>query len=216
MKLAIFGATGKTGMPLVEQAIEKGHTVKILVRSTSKTVKATDAVEVIVGDALDEKSVDDTIANTDAVLCVLGHAANSPDNILEQSAKLIVKSMREHMVKLIIVLSMESVTEAEDPKQSYYQKFSSFATRTSISALWTDSANQAKVIRDAPRDEIEYVIIRGPRLTEGKHTGKYKTAYHFNYGMYMTSTISRADVADFMLKILETKEYLNRCPCIMY
>ena len=33
MNLAIFGATGGTGRQLVEQALEKGHTVTVLVRN---------------------------------------------------------------------------------------------------------------------------------------------------------------------------------------
>jgi len=33
MNLAIFGATGGTGRQLVEQALEEGHTVTVLVRN---------------------------------------------------------------------------------------------------------------------------------------------------------------------------------------
>ena len=36
MKLAIFGATGKTGTFLVEQALAAGHEVAVLARDPSK------------------------------------------------------------------------------------------------------------------------------------------------------------------------------------
>jgi len=218
MKLAIFGATGKTGIPLVKQALAKGHSLKCLVRNENRmpTIEQKDKVTVIVGNALDAEKVDQTIAGTDAVLNVLGHASGSPSDILTKSTKLILDSMRQHKVKLLIVLSMESANEKEDPKPSGYQKFSTFLTRLSISSLFDDSANQAKLIQQVPRDELDYIIIRGPRLTNGEYTGKYRTANYFPYGMYITSTISRSDVADFILKLLETKEFRNRCPCIMY
>lgn len=35
-KVAIFGATGKTGLHLVAQALKKGHHVKALVRNAAK------------------------------------------------------------------------------------------------------------------------------------------------------------------------------------
>ncbi len=34
--IAIFGATGRTGIPLVEQALQEGYTVKALVRNKNK------------------------------------------------------------------------------------------------------------------------------------------------------------------------------------
>jgi putative NADH-flavin reductase len=36
MKIALLGASGKTGIPLIEQALEKGHSVKAVVRNPSK------------------------------------------------------------------------------------------------------------------------------------------------------------------------------------
>lgn len=36
MKLAILGATGRTGVHLVEQALEEGHEVVAIVRTPSK------------------------------------------------------------------------------------------------------------------------------------------------------------------------------------
>jgi nucleoside-diphosphate-sugar epimerase len=220
MRLAVLGATGRTGIPLVQQALAKGHTLKVLARNASKLQLSKDQsanVTVITGSSLDADKVDETINGTDMVLCVLGHASGSPSDILEKSTANILKSMKTHNVKKIIVLSMESVPDKDDKAVSGYQKFSSFVTKLSISDLWHDSVNQAKLILEEPRDEIEYVIIRGPRLTEDKWTGKYKTANQFSYGMYITCTISRADVADFMLKLVEDKNlYLNQCPCIMY
>ncbi len=38
MNLAIFGATGGTGRQLVEQALEEGHTVTVLVRNKAMSV----------------------------------------------------------------------------------------------------------------------------------------------------------------------------------
>lgn len=51
MRIAIFGASGRTGRPLVEQALEAGHEVRALVRDPSKLTESHGRLAVIRGDA---------------------------------------------------------------------------------------------------------------------------------------------------------------------
>ena len=52
MKLAIFGATGRTGKPLVKQALEAGHEVVALVRTPAKMPLPSDRLTVVQGDSM--------------------------------------------------------------------------------------------------------------------------------------------------------------------
>ncbi|KAL0491005.1 flavin reductase [Acrasis kona] len=219
MRLAVFGATGRTGIPLLKQSLERGHTLKVLVRNVDRlklSEQELKNVTVVEGNATNQNDVDRTIEGTDAVLNVLGHASNSPSDILTKSTSAIIQAMKKHNVKLHVVLSMESVVEKGDNPSNYQKMCSFLVNKVGIKALATDSYNQGELIRAVPREEIDYVIVRGPQLTEGPFTGNYKVSNYFEYGLYMKSTISRADAAHFMLNCLESKEHLGRCPCIKY
>jgi hypothetical protein len=73
MNLAIFGATGGTGMNLIQQAVNASHRVRALARTPEKLSEFGDRTTVIQGDVLNAQSVAETIApETDAVLSALG------------------------------------------------------------------------------------------------------------------------------------------------
>jgi putative NADH-flavin reductase len=69
MKLAIFGATGKAGHHLVQQGLEKGHEIAVLVRDPAKLGLQDPRLRVVKGDILsDAAAVEQTVAGADAVL----------------------------------------------------------------------------------------------------------------------------------------------------
>ncbi len=78
MKIAIFWATGKVGRHLLDQALERGDEVAILVRDPSKlTTQGHERLKVVRGDVLDPRDVDQAVVGTDAVLSALGHTKTS-------------------------------------------------------------------------------------------------------------------------------------------
>ena len=72
MRLAIFGATGKTGIELVNQALEQGHAVTAFVRDPARLVIDDERLTVMVGDIFDPASVAQAVQGQDAVICALG------------------------------------------------------------------------------------------------------------------------------------------------
>jgi hypothetical protein len=56
VRLAVFGASGRTGRPLVERALAEGHTVRALVRTPTKVGIQDARLELIQGDATDAVS----------------------------------------------------------------------------------------------------------------------------------------------------------------
>jgi putative NADH-flavin reductase len=60
----------------------------------------------------------------------------------------------------------------------------------------------------------EWIAVRPMRLTNGPRTGHYRVALD---GLPREGTrISRADLADFMLKQVTSSEYVHRVPAIAY
>lgn len=82
MRIAVFGATGRTGVPLVEQALERGHEVVAFARSPGKLGVDNPDLTVVEGDAYSGEGVAEAVAGADAVVSVLGQSSDGPDDLL--------------------------------------------------------------------------------------------------------------------------------------
>lgn len=78
--------------------------------------------------------------------------------------------------------------------------------------IFADKEVQEKLIQESP---LDWAIVRPARLTNGAHTGKYRSGFAADDNS-IQGKISRADVADFMLKQLSGDDYLKRAPGISY
>jgi putative NADH-flavin reductase len=70
-------------------------------------------------------------------------------------------------------------------------------TKVAFSRTYRDLAQMEDLIR---RSGLDWTIVRPPRLTDKPASGKYRVAYEQNLPRGMR--ISRADVAQLMLKVL--------------
>jgi putative NADH-flavin reductase len=212
MKLAVFGASGRTGVPLVQQALEQGHTVKALVRSPDKLTEAVGepvGLEVIQGDALNAADVATTIDGCDVVLSTLGHGKNSPKDMQTTATKHMVDAMKKHGVTRIVSLTGAGVSMPDDqPKVA--DRIFGFLMSIFAKDVLADAKGHAEVLRKSDR---EYIIVRGPRLTEGEPKGEY---YVGLVGKDSGTQIARADVAHFMLTQLEDNTWLRQAPMVSY
>lgn len=86
MKLAIFGATGKTGRVLVEQALAAGHEVTAFVRDLSKLTLGHERLSLVQGDVFDAARVEEAVAGKDAVISVLGRRPARTESALRRRA----------------------------------------------------------------------------------------------------------------------------------
>ena len=103
MKLAIFGAAGRTGIPLVQQALEGGNDVVALVRTPSKLSIKNERLTMIQGDAAHLADVERAVQGADAVLSVLGHVKGSEPDILTQAIRNIITAMDKYDVKRLVL-----------------------------------------------------------------------------------------------------------------
>ncbi len=207
MKLAIFGATGRTGIPLVQQALDAGHTVVALARTPGKLPIRLDRLTVIQGDVTNATDVEKTVQGSDAVISVLGHAKNSPKDMQTVGIKNIIAAMEKYDVKRLVSLTGAG-TDAPQDQPKLVNHLIKFALKTLSGEVLKDAVNHTDVIRNS---KLDWVIVRVPRLNEGPHTGKYRIGW---VGVNTGTRISRADVADFLLKQASDRTYLHQAPMI--
>ena len=98
MKLALFGAAGKTGVHLLAQALAAGNHVTALVRAPAKLTIQHERLNVIRGDGQDAAKVAPA-----AVVSVLGPISNEPTFAVTQSIQNILAAMKQHGVRRLVL-----------------------------------------------------------------------------------------------------------------
>lgn len=210
MTLLIVGASGGTGRALVEQALEQGHTVRAFVRNPKK-IKITHArLAVVQGNVLDYESVERAVEGVDAVLSALGHKRwLIRTTILSVATRNLITAMEKHGVKRIICETSLGVGDSRGRLGLFYTLF---VIPFIVYFYFKDKEQQERVLRDSP---LEWTIVRPGQLTNGRKRGNYR--HGKSVGSYMfTVRISRADVADFMLKQLSDKSNLRKTVSVAY
>lgn len=209
MTLTVFGASGRSGVPLVEQALAAGHHVKAFVRDPAKLPVKGDKLEVIQGDAKTFGDVRRAVEGADAVLSTIGHTKSSSKDVQSVATDNIIRAMKETGVKRFISLTGAGVKDPND-EPKFVDRIFGFLLKTFAKDVIQDAERHAELIRASG---LDYVIVRGPRLTDGQHTGNYKAGY---VGKDSGTQISRADVADFMLKQASSDKWLGKAPMVSY
>ena len=83
--------------------------------------------------------------------------------------------------------------------------------RVAFRKRYADLARMEDVVRDSG---LDWTVIRPPQLTDKPLTGIYRTAYGQN--LRGGWSISRADVANLMLRVLEQPETIGRAVGVAY
>ncbi len=210
MKILIIGATGGTGTAIVGQALSQGHAVTAFVRNPAKMTTKHEELVVVKGNVLDYDSVDHSVQGHDAVVSALGHKQFLLKNaILSDGIKNIIRAMEKHKVKRLIFESSLGVGDSRGKLGLYYTLF---VIPVIIFFYYKDKEIAERCIMES---SLDWTIVRPGQLTNGLKRGVYREG--LNVGNWFSSVrISRADVADFMLKQLRDNSYLHKTPGTSY
>ncbi len=77
MKLTLFGASGRTGLQVVEQGLAAGHEVRAVVRDRTAFPDERDGLEVVVADVMDSGAIVEAVRDRDAVISAIGTRADA-------------------------------------------------------------------------------------------------------------------------------------------
>lgn len=205
MRLAIFGATGRTGRVAVTQALEAGHQVTAFVRSPEGlTVRHRD-LDTLVMPTLDSEVLRSGLAGVDAVVSTLvGSVRNgSPARTWTAAA---LGAMEENGVRRVLVTSAAPIGE-QGPRKSLPYRIVGWIFRDAH----RDLAEMETVVRSSP---LDWTVVRPPRLTNGPRTGRYRLAMGENVASGFS--VSRADLAEALLRLVDDPDASKQCVGIAY
>ncbi len=196
MHLALFGASGRTGQLLTEGALAKGHTLSVLVRKPASYPYAA-RVKVVEGDAFTPRAIAETLMGAEAVLSALGARSLGKEDVLERAVPLIVRAMDDVGLKRIVVLGSAGALDSALDKQPAYRRWivENLVYKTMLK--WPVASQRAQ-IQALEASDLDWTMVMPPMLTNGAARGAYRVD-----GAALPrngSSISRADVAEFMLQ----------------
>ena len=205
MRLLILGATGPTGRALVDQALAGGHEVAALARNASRLTIRHPRLAVVAGDATDARTLEDAMGGKDAILSALGAGNSLRSQIASRAMAALIPAMRARALKRVIFLSSFGVGESFE-QASLLQRI---AFRTMLRHIFADKAKADAMLRTSG---LDWTLVYPTLLTNGARAGRYRVGERL--AMRGMASISRADVAAFMLAQLATDEWRCRTAVI--
>lgn len=209
MKVLILGATGGTGLELVKQALAAGHDVTAFVRDPIKLKIVDERLKVVQGNILDVESLERAIPGHDAVISALGSPGLGPSTELSDGTRNIIDVMERSNVKRLIFETTVGVGDSRE-HLSWFARL--FFFPLVIKNIVADKEIQERLIKES---SLNWTIVRPGRLTNGPRVGRYREGEQINADAHSRS-ISRADVAEFMLRQLIDDRYHHKTPAVSY
>jgi len=206
--LAIFGGTGRIGGLVLERALTAGHDVRALARDPGKLPQGLDRLTAVGGDVLDPDAVNWTVAGSAAVLALFGHVKGSPPTLQTDGTRAIVEAMKQHDVQRIVSLSGGGLRDETGDQPKLADKLIVSAMRRLTPQVLADAQGHLEVLKASG---LEWTVVRAPRVQDTPATGSCRVG---QVGVGTSTSISRADLADFILSKIDDRRYLHQMPFV--
>jgi putative NADH-flavin reductase len=204
-KIIVFGATGGTGLQVVQQALMTGYKVTVVARNPDAFTISNKNLEVIKGDVLQPSTFENIFNGKAAVISCLGSKALQKTVIYSKGMSNIIEAMDKAGVYRVVCISAGAAVIP--PNTSFLLRFlvKNILQRI-FKYMYTDMLLMEKILSES---DLNWTVIRAPRLTNGRLKGAYRIAIHNS--LHGLSTLSRADLADFIIKHLnDQKTFKNK------
>jgi len=209
MRVLIIGASRGIGLETARQALEAGYRVRAFARSTPANLNLNSSLENIRGDALNVDDVKTALVGADVVIQTLGVGIGElfrPVHLFSEATEILIGAMKTQKAKRLICVT----------------GFGAGDSRASISCLqrlpfqivfgraYDDKSLQEQLIKDS---KLDWTIARPGVLSSGRRTNHYKVLSEAS--QFRNGIISRANVADFLVRQIVDQTYIHKAPVLV-
>jgi len=202
MKLVVLGATGGIGQEIVRQAVERNHEVTAFVRTPERLKSIGARFGVIQGDLLSSAELARAIEDHDAILSGFGPRvpiAKADSTLLQRFGVALSDAMEEVGIRRAVIVSTAFLfKDAILPPAN-------LVGRLFFPNMVADASEMESFFQNG---SLDWTLVRPPRLTDRPRRGRYRVREGHLPGFGFT--ISRADVAAFMIKTTENRAFIRK------
>lgn len=209
MKLSVIGASRGIGRKVVEEALERGHRVTAMSRSSSAMGIDNDGFTAIDGDATNATDVAAAIAGADAVILTLGVPKDArvlkATTLFSDATRTLIVAMEEAGIARLITVTGFGAGDSRD-KLSTPERLTQKAF---LGRAYADKDLQEQLIRDSA---LDWTIARPGILSDNRKSNAYKVLVEKE--TWRNGLINRADVADFLVTAADQGSHIHQTPAL--
>jgi uncharacterized protein YbjT (DUF2867 family) len=206
-KILVLGATGGTGRWIVSQALARGYEVVALVRSLEKA-RDLKGAKLVVGDARDARSLREALKGVDAVVSALGTPASPfrEVTLLSEVTRALVEAMKAAGVSRLVAITGMGAGDSRGHGGFVFDKL---IFPLLLRKVYADKDRQEAIVRQSG---LDWVLVRPVVLNDKTGSGTVRALTDLSevHG----GTISRQDVASFVLDQVSDERWLRQAPLI--
>ena len=202
MKLAVLGATGRTGRHVVHQATAAGHDLAVLVRDPAK---ADPGPRVVTGDVQDAAAVREVVLGADAVIVALGPAPGAPPATQTEGLRHVVSTMTDTGVRRVVVVSGAGADAPGDRKRPLDRVASAVVHLVNRE----DVREKERQLALLDASGLDWTVVRPPVLGDAPPAGAELTMRSPGF-----ARIARADLAALLLQEARSPRFSRRAPFV--
>jgi putative NADH-flavin reductase len=208
MKIAILGSTGFVGRVLLEKALENGIQIKTLVRNPERLNDFKTGVEFVQGDISQFEKVNECVMGAQAVLSTVPPERNTREP--EKYAlimKELVNILEKNGIKRFIHIGGAVHGGGENENWTFERRL----LRIFLNLMWKPGLIAKQLEWEIlQKSELDWTLIRPPRIGRRKSKGEI-IADEKNLA---SLEINVEDLAEFMLKQIESIEWIRKAPLV--
>jgi putative NADH-flavin reductase len=203
--VAVIGGTGKAGKYLVKQLLLQNFRIKLLHRKPATLTFDNPLIETIKGDARYYDAIHDLLKGCDAVLSCLSQPVGEP-TIFSDATRNIIKAMAVHQINRYITTAGLNVDTPSDQKTAQTQ-FGTNWMYENFPATTKDRQVEYQLLAGSATD---WTMVRLPLITQTDDVSEIVMSLVDCPG----SNISATNLALFMIKALNSDEFVKQAPFI--
>ncbi|UUC45183.1 NAD(P)-dependent oxidoreductase [Flavobacterium cerinum] len=203
IKIAVIGGTGKSGKYLVQQLLQKGYSIRLLLRNPEHFEIKSPLIEIVKGDARDYESVFLALQNCDCVLSMLGQPKGE-SSIFSTATSHIIKAMQQLGLPRYIVTTGLNVNTEIDSKSEKVQ----IATNWMYEHYPETTNDKQKEYEILSKSELNWTMVRLPLIRQTNDSFPYQTSLTDCSGDFISAT----DLADFVIREMQEGHFIKKAP----
>ncbi|SEQ27049.1 NAD(P)-dependent oxidoreductase [Lentzea albida] len=203
MRIAVLGATGRTGRLVVAELLRRGHELVAVVRDAERAGLPGE-VALVVGDVRRAEVLARAVTGADAVVSALGPGPEAP-RLHGEVAPVLRSVMAERNVGRYVGVSGAGLTIAGDRKSVRDRIISMLMSRLEVVR---DKAAEHRVWAGSG---IRWTLVRPPRLNDEPAEGRVE---HHAHSSPRRTALSRGDLALFLADVVEDGLYVGQAPLV--
>jgi len=211
-KVLVIGASRGVGLETAKAGLRAGHSVRALARSAASIPIQDANLDRVSGNALDRDTIRSALQDVDVVIQTLG-VDFSPRVIFEgttlfsDSTRILVDAMKTAGVKRLIAVTGLGAGDSRGHGGLLYD---AVVFPLLLKRVYDDKDVQEWIVRSSG---LDWTIVRPGMLTNALATGRYRVLIapkDWRFGV-----ISRADVADFLVRQVDDRALIGTTPLLI-